>query len=297
VLVPRFALGLGVVAIVGLSLGLGLMRAQVTGLWFQFNVTSPERQASWGNEVQAGGRGGPSFVSAGSHAKVGAMVNVLEIQYGLVRLAVRARRFEIPSAGQEANRVPETTVATMSDQEMGQMVANSPPHEYQYVPGQALEVPVEGGGKLLLTGRVLERRASFWVNAGFPLEPKPDQIVLTKPVLVRDKALLGEEVASVSGGGDSPYVAVSVPDEGLFVFLLKPFEGAVETEAEYGQARFKLDGHEYVLLCATPITGGEQPRQIWVYHDPSYRPSGQRLDFGILSGGGNLARFLKDLRK
>jgi hypothetical protein len=185
----------------------------------------------------------------------------------------------------------------MSRQELDQKFRDTPTHEYQYVPGQTLEIPVEGGGKILLTGRVLERRASFWVHeGGFPLEPKSDQIVLTKPVLVRDKALLGEDFSSASAGGDSPYVAISPPNEGLFVFVLKPFDGAVEGEVEYGQARFKLDGHEYVLLCATPITGGEQPRQIWVYYDPNLPRSGQRAGFGIWSGG-TPEQFLEQLRK
>lgn len=265
VLVPRFALGLGVLLVAVLSLSLGVMRAQMGSLWFQFNVTSPAHLGSWGSEVQAGGHGGPAFLMSAPQERVGAIIDVDEIQYGHVRLSVRARRVEVPSAGQEAHPVSRSFESTpASDETVRQMLANTAPQKYEYIPGQVLEIPVEGGGKLLLTGRVLERRARFWMKEDYPLEPKPDQIVLTEPALVRDNDLLVRDLSSASAGGDDPYVALFVPKEGLFGFLLKPIDGAVPAEAEYGQARFKMDGHDYVLFSATPITGGEQPKEIWV---------------------------------
>jgi hypothetical protein len=269
-LVPRFALAFGVLAIVGLSVGLGLMRAQVTGLWFQFNVTSPAGNG-WGNEVQAGTQMGPGFLATGHSAKVGALIKVLNIQNGLVRLAIRARRFEVPSSGQEANRAAES-VEGESEQVLDQMLANTPSREYQYVPGRVLEIPVEGGGKLLFSGRVLERRASFWGMRDFRLQPKFNEIVLTEGALVRDKEVLAAKVGSASAEGDNPGVAIYVPQEGLFVFMLHPIEGAVEGNAEFGQARFKLDGHGYSLFSATPITGGDQPHPIWLCRNLNYRP-------------------------
>jgi hypothetical protein len=285
VLVPRFALGLGVLLIAALSLSLGVMRAQVASLWFQFNVTSSEGPGGWGNEVQAGYRGRPGFLMSGPKAKLAALINVDEVQYGRVRLSVRARRLEVARAGQEARPIPESIESTpTSDETARQMLANIPPHQYEYIPGQVLEIPVEGGGKLLLTGRVLERHARFWVRENFPLEPKPDQIVLTEPALVRDKELLVKGMGSASAGGDDPYVAMFVPKEGLFALLLKPIDGAVEAEAEYGQAGFKLGGHDYVLFSATPITGGQQPREIWIYHDPNYQPSAPGAIDSIGSG-------------
>ena len=293
VLVPRFALGLGVVLVAVLSLSLGVMRAQVTSLWFQFNVSTPEKLGSWGNEVQAGGHGGPAFVMTGPQERVVAIIDVDEIQYGRVRLRVRARRVEVPSAGQEARPIPLSIESTpASDKIVRQMVANTPAQTFDYIPGQVLEIPVEGGGKLLITGRVLERRANFWIKEDYPLEPKVNQIVFTEAALVRDQELLAKRVGSASAGGDDPYVALYIPKEGLFGFLLKPMEGAVPAEAEYGQARFKMDGHDYVLFSATPITGGEQPRQIWVYRDANYVPSAADAD-GNLCSGGNFRSVIK----
>jgi len=294
VLVPRFALGAGLFAILGLSLGLGWMYAQAAGLWFQFNVTSPERRGSWGDQAQAGYHGKPAVISTvgpSGEAKeqLAAMINVDEVQYGLVRLSIRARRFEVaPAAGPEAGPIHESVEVRPTFDEMGrQMLASTTLHQYDYIPGQVLEIPVEGGGKLLLTGRVLERPARFW---DFPLEPKPDQIVLTEPALVRDKELLIKGLGSSSATGEDPYAAIFVPNEGLFGFLLKPIDGAVEAEAEYGQARFKIEGHDYVVFSATPITGGQQPREIWVYRDSKYKP-------GAISTIGSGSDFLGLIKK
>ena len=139
---------------------------------------------------------------------------------------------------------------------------------------------------------MLERRRSFW---GFPAQPEPNEIVLTEPVLLRDKAVLVDKVGSAGAQGDDPYVAIYVPDDGLYALLLNPVEGAVAAAAEYGQAHFNLEGHDYTLFSATPITGGDQPRQICVYHDPNYRPS--KSNWFSIGCGGGASRFLKSLRK
>jgi len=227
-----------------------------------------------------------------------AIIDVDEVQFGLVRLSVRARRLEVAPVSQEARQIPLSVELTpASEQTARQMLANTAPHQYEYIPGQVLEIPVEGGGKLSLTGRVLERRATFWGGReGFPLEPKPDQIVLTEPALVRDKELLIKGVGSASADGKDPYAAIFVPKQGLYAFLLKPIDGAVQAEAEYGQARFKLGGRDYVLFSATPITGGQQPRGIWVYHDPNYQPPWPGASGTVMSGGSSL-RLIKKAEK
>jgi hypothetical protein len=300
VLVPRFALGAGLFAILGLSVGLGWMHAQAAGLWFQFNVTSPDRKGSWGDQVQAGYRGKPAVItrvhlSGEPKEQLAAMINVDEVQYGLVRLSIRARRFEVaPEAGPEARPIHESVEVRPTFDEMGrQMLASTTPHQYDYIPGQVLEIPVEGGGKLLLTGHVLERPASFWGKEDYPLEPGTNQIVLAEPALVRDKELLIKGVGSASAEGEGSYVAIFVPNEGLLGFLLKPIEGAVEAEAEYGQARFKIEGHDYVLFSATPITGGQQPREIWVYRDTNYTPG----PIGTIGSGSDFLGLIKKAGK
>jgi len=302
VLVPRFALGLGVLLIAALSLSLGVMRAQVGSLWFQFNVTSPERNGSWGNEVQAGYRGKVAVVSrdrpsGGAKDLLASIINVDEVESRLVRLSVRARRFGVALLGSPERPMQESHEVRPTFKEMErEMLATTTPRQYEYIPGQELEIPVEGGGKLLLTGRVLERRANSWGREDYPLDPKVDQIVLNEPALVRDNQLLVKGVGSASAYGGDPYVAVLVPKEGLFGFLLKPIDGAVEAEAEYGQVRFKLGGHDYVLFAATPVTGGPQPRGIWVYHDPNYQPS-KAGGIGSIGSGNDFLKLIRNIEK
>jgi hypothetical protein len=98
--------------------------------------------------------------------------------------------------------------------------------------------------------------------------PKSDEIAIANSALVRDNTLLGKIGGSSSARGDNPAIGVCVPPEGAFVFALKPFPGSEQAVAEYGQVRFKMDGHSYTLYSALPITGGAQPQNIWVYRAP-----------------------------
>ena len=91
VLVPRFALGVGVFVILGLSVGLGWMRAQGGGLWFQFDVSNPD-DVRKGGLFDSGGRFCPGrILSAGPHKQIGIRVKALEVHNEVVRLMVRAR--------------------------------------------------------------------------------------------------------------------------------------------------------------------------------------------------------------
>jgi hypothetical protein len=79
--------------------------------------------------------------------------------------------------------------------------------------------------------------------------------------------------------------------------MLHPIEGAVEGQAEFGRAHFKLDGHNYLLFSATPITGGDQPRAIWVYRNPQRRlgGSGHGPPEPLITGASKVSILLKDL--
>src|SRR5262249_7482727 len=146
---------------------------------------------------------------------------------------------------------------------------------FDYVPGQMLEIPVESGGnilKILLKGEVFRLRPRFPAE-WYRVQPESDEITLSKAALVRGNAFLGE----VQGGGGATGVnsagGTCAPPLGAFVFALKPFEGAVQGIAEFGQASFTMDGYDYNLFSATSITGGKQPREIWVYRGESCPPS------------------------
>jgi hypothetical protein len=295
VLVPRFALGVGLFAILGLSVGLGWMQAQSGGLWFQFDLRDAEKKAGVGCLTQAGDDCG-GFVTTGANQKIGIRVKALEVEKDLVRLSVKARVFE-PAPGSEEAKTPKYQAGGLSQEVIDRMFANATPREFDCVPGQTLEIPVEGGGKVLLSGEVFRLRPSFSAQ-WYPLTLPPDEIALSKAALVRGNQFLGEIGGGGSARAEDAAIGICVPRLGAFVFALKPFEGAVQGVAEFGEARFDLDGDEYTLFSATPITGGQQPREVWVYRSQNCPPSrGTAPKQPTFIGSGDVSNVLDFLHK
>jgi hypothetical protein len=291
ILIPRSALALGILAIAGLSLGLGLMRAQGSGLWFQFAVSTPGAPGNVGVIARAGEPAARGYISGGGK-KIGFQIRVLKVQEGSVRLVVRARTFR-PAPGSEETKLEKYQAAVVPPKVLNRILGGTPARQFNYAPGRTLNIPVEGGGKIELTGKVLRLRPSL--AAFYPVAPRPNQIVLSKAALVRGNEFLGD----IHGGGDAEAknsaVGVCVPRLGAFVFALKPFHGAVAAEADFGQARFEIDGQHYILFSGTAITGGNQPRQIWVYKAPA---CGQPLPkVPVFLGAGDVSNVLQFVRK
>jgi hypothetical protein len=101
------------------------------------------------------------------------------------------------------------------------------------------------------------------------LLPALDEISLGMPILVRD----GSEIAAKQPSAgtktrcpDDKHDACSIslysPGAGLFYFSIHPTAGSVNGIAALSVARFSEDGHSYTLYSSTPITGGDQPRNI-----------------------------------
>ena len=178
---------------------------------------------------------------------VGCIISVLDTKGGQVRLAVRARQYA---------EIPKPKVL---EQDLGNLKG----HEYGYVPGETMQIPIEGGGTLVLSGEVSDRQPQFtW---GFPVEPAANQMILRNFALIRGKQVLSPvtgwaTMIDEKGKGISLYV----PGEGLFTFALEPFEGAIKGEANWSEAKFKIGGQRYYLLSLAQITGGDQPHDIWV---------------------------------
>jgi hypothetical protein len=260
VLVPRLAIAAGLLVVVALVVGLGLVNAQNRGPWFQFQLRLPQQQNSTAGEpnsfLLAQARYRNTFLYAQPNGGVAAELAVDDVQRGMIRLGLRARRYE----GLLDSRAIK--------QELGDLNG----HTYVYSPGQTLEVPVEGGGTLLLTGQVLQDRppSLAW---GLPVNPGPDQLVLTHPALARGDTLLTHLDACAMTISSTQTLSLYAPKEGLFVFSLHPLNGAVQGDATWAQLRFRLGSDEYILFSASPISGGDQPRPIWVYRDANYVPS------------------------
>ncbi len=296
VLVPRFAIALAFISIVGLSVGLGLVRAQGSGPWFQYEVTDLQRQGSGGYVLQAGEFGtGESSSSADPRITL-YEVKVLDVRNDSAQVEVRASRFITESDGQAGKFVvePDGHRATVtSRRDIDRILASATPQRFDYKPGQKLQIPVDGGGTLVLTGKVYRLRPSFW-GPGYPVNPQPNEIVLTNPAMVRGQEFLGDIAGSASAAGGNSSIGACVPPVGAFVFALKPFPGAIQGVAEFGRARFTMEGQDYTLFSATPITGGQQPRDIWVYLAPNC-PSVKHP--GIVGSGSSPDNVLPFLRK
>lgn len=134
------------------------------------------------------------------------------------------------------------------------------------------------------------------------VEPEPGQIILMFPALLRgDRVLINLKTGAGTGLGLSgnPAVAVYAPAEGLFIFALQSFEGATACGVTLGRAVCSLEGDDYTLFSARPITGGDQESKIWVLRVPTYIPSrvavSWRDDEGSIKSG-ELSRLLAELR-
>lgn len=55
-------------------------------------------------------------------------------------------------------------------------------------------------------------------------------------------------------------------------FALQPFPGATEAKASWGELDFKLDGKQYALRTASPMSGGNQPRSVWIKNEAGFVP-------------------------
>lgn len=147
-------------------------------------------------------------------------------------------------------------------------------HEYEFVSGQSIELPVPGGTPVTFTGTLVQRPDSRNERATIEsLLPKSDELAITMPALLRDGR---ELVVTVNAGGTSKgdhVTALYVPGTGMFLFGLERFDGAREALAGGAALMFEADGHKYTLYSSLPMTAGEQPRRVWVRYLSGYRPS------------------------
>lgn len=273
ILVPRFAVA--IVAGLFLVLTASFMRLhaqQSRPLWFQFaldpqNPHAPEKSFQPQHAVQAGydddwvWGNGPNNV-------VGTHIAIYGIKGDSVQLGVRSRRYH----------------ATNADQlDVKNQLRDLSGHAFTYYPGKPLEIPIEGGGTLLLRGQVVDHQPKL-LMFGLPLEPDPDQLILSSPVLISGTAVLFNlKGASAIANGMDQEAILYVPGTGLLRFTLEPVPGAIEGLASWGNLEFKLNGQSYSLLTASPISGGDQPRTIWIKNDAGFFPSDEKLKAGFVS--------------
>lgn len=250
VLMPRFAVALLVAAFAAASVSIVILRAQSESrpLWFQFGLDLNGAGSSWMTHVaQAGYDDGLVVWMPGN--QTGVHIAVSAITARSVHLGIRARQLNPGEAAKGFHAKKE--------------LADLRNHAFTYIIGEKLEIPVEGGGALVLQGKVVDHQPKIaW---GMPEEPDADQVVLTNPLVISGDALLANLDGASSIAENRNFAGrIYVPGVGQIRIAVRPFPEAVQGEANWGDLKFKWQGRSYAVRGASPITGGAQPRTVWV---------------------------------
>ncbi|MFI5125768.1 MAG: anti-sigma factor family protein [Candidatus Acidiferrales bacterium] len=287
--VPRFAAAACALVIILLAGGWAHTRAQNTPLWFQyrFSFNIEGARASAGSVTQACGPRCEHAITLSESKRIAGLVDVQKIEDGKVYLSLRLKRFDtLPDFKHLAEQMTNVSAAT-----------------YVYQPGNVVRIPVSGGGEVEMEGVIVASQEGVPGWYGFPSQPGENQIVVQQGVLIRDGRVIAEmpgsgSATAASSDSDAGFYAYA-PGQGLFAVGLKPFHGAIVGSVDYGQIRFTENGAKYLLLSGSQLTGGAQPRNIWVLHLPEYLPSQHDpqtndgyVQFGTSS---NLTRMLQEM--
>lgn len=155
-------------------------------------------------------------------------------------------------------------------------------------PGKNAEISVPGLGSIQFAGDFIDHKPPSFFSPEDTVDPKANEFRIVSPVLIRGKEVVFNEVGSTSTGDASRGTGVSIywPGEGRFLFSSAPFKNAVEGSVLESQIKFSVDGQEYLLLTAVPVT---RATHAWMKHEPGYKPSehnaGERDDVSSLGGG------------
>lgn len=257
--VPRFVAAICALAIIVLAAGWARTRAQSPVEYFQYKVFSDSGGVGGVARACDSGCEKVFTISGPGHLPVGVMMSIQDIWDNTVYFTLRTKRFDV---------VPDNA-------RLNEELRDAPAHRYTYKAGTTLEIPISGAEAFKMEGIITPTKEGvpWWFNADF--QPGENGIAVREGFLIRDGRVIAELPGSASATGSrseksNAGVYAYIPKYGLFAIGLKPLPGAVEGTADYGQIRFTENGVKYALLAASQMTGGAQPRQIWVLHLPNY---------------------------
>ncbi len=144
-----------------------------------------------------------------------------------------------------------------------------------FTPGETLTMPGTGVLKLAMTGEWADH---IPVGGNQSLDPGPNEIRLTAPLLLKNNMVVGDTGASAVGEGPSLYV----PGEGQFQLSSTPVTGAVPATVTFSRVSFESNGQKYVIVNGMPVSRAEK---LWVLHDAAYKPSPDMEGGPWISGG------------
>jgi hypothetical protein len=238
-------------------------------LTMRSTVTYPDGSRSGTTNSPVLEKGKPDLSWSESGGKgLGSLIEALSIRNDAVVLSIRLKHFD----------------RHLDLDQLRQEMKKVKPQLITYVPGQQVSVPVEGGGSILMSGSVVQQEEGRIISAKQELLlPALDEISLNMPILIRDKSEIaakelyaGADIRDMNCGSGQPGacgICLYSPGAGQFCFSIHPFAGSIMGVAGMGAILFNEGGHSYMLYSASPITGGDQPRPVWILHRKDYRPS------------------------
>jgi hypothetical protein len=270
--IPRFAFALMVAIILLLSGGL-LVRAKPneTGsvLWLAVKLPPDGKvfhvAVATDGEPNSDGFGNFGIVPTGGILSMNA--RFLRREGQRVEFAVKTR-YENPDP--KASGPAEDRLKDVAEQDVW------------VEPDKNSDVMVTGLGTMQFAGVFIDHKPPAFFSPEDTIDPKANEFRFVSPVLIRDKQVVFNERGASSSGDNSSGSGVFVywPGEGRFLFSPAPFKDAVEGSVFESQVTFKLNGEEYTLLTAVPVT---RQSHIWIKHEPNYRRTGH--DTPSLGGG------------
>lgn len=250
--IPKFAFALLLLAIAGLGSGIVIVRARAQNQGAVLMLTA--KMSSGGPTMRCALS--PQDKSKNICAWVGPKFNiafrVASLHGEEIELGIRAKTDpNVPAAGTQTFTVQE--------------LESIPEQFYSFRPGQELNVEIPGLGRMLVTGDLLDHMPPFF-GIDVKTDPDPNKLQVVSPILLRGKKIL---IDFEGGTVIEPAVQMYVPDNGLWIFSLRPLEGAVEAKVKQNRVSFELDGQSYTLVSGAPIARTER---IWVLHDARVLP-------------------------
>jgi|GEM_PF-1180420 len=261
--IPKLAFGVMLIAIIALSTGLVIVRAQsgaTTGRFLELKYKLPTRGQADICVMRADGSQKNNTCDFVDHGREGLLLmNTRVVANSGNRAQLRIRAKYIPGA--------EDTEVDYNDALFKDIPENLLPVES----GEKQEIQVAGLGTVQIETEYLDHVPPLVFRPQETLDPNPKEFRIVAPVMVRDNQVIANaDGSSISTGSADATLMFYVPGEGRYLISLVPFEGAVEGSVRLGKITFSLEGHDYLLLTSMPITVSEH---VWVKHEPDFRPS------------------------
>lgn len=145
-----------------------------------------------------------------------------------------------------------------------------------FTPGDTLSLPGTGALNLKLTGEWADH---IPIGGHQLLDPGPNEIRLTSPLLLKNNKVIGD-MGKASADGES--ASIYIPGEGRFILSSTPVTDAIAATVQLNRVYFESHGQKYVLVTGMPVSRAER---LWVVHQAVYKPLPDMDQGPVISAG------------